>query len=112
LTTFNSWEKTIDHHVRILGFESDDLQKVMFWDYLEYRVTGHKEKLEDPKLKFQVYLMDITSDDKNKMQFDSMHIPNPVVSDRRSGVFHLPPGVHIAYEFNLPEPLVRHLSSG
>lgn len=41
--------------------------------------------------------MDLTSDDKENMQLNPKHVPNPVVGNRRSGVFHLPLGNRIAY---------------
>ena len=34
------------------------------------------------------------------MQFDSKHIPNPVVNDRRSSVFHLSLGFRVVYVSN------------
>lgn len=34
------------------------------------------------------------------MQFDSEHIPNPIVNDRRSSVFHLPLSVRVVYVSN------------
>ena len=56
--------------------------------------------------------MDLTSDDKHNMQLNPKHVPNPVVGDRRSGVFHLPLGHRIVYvpDFvNSPLP-VRQLT--
>ena len=79
--------------------------------YQEYRVAGWREELEDPKLKFRVHLMELTKEDNHKTQFVSKHIPHPVVSDRRSGVFHLPLKLHIVYESNFVKLLVSHLSS-
>jgi hypothetical protein len=49
--------------------------------------------------------MNVSNNDKNKMQLDPKHVPNPLVSDQLSGVFQLPLGVHIVYEFNLLELL-------
>ena len=41
--------------------------------------------------------MDFASNDIHNMQVDSEHVPNPVVSDRRSSVFHLPLGFRVVY---------------
>jgi len=41
--------------------------------------------------------MDLTSGDKENMQLNPKHVPNPVVGYRRSGVFHLPLDHRIAY---------------
>jgi hypothetical protein len=67
----------------------------------EYKVTGRRteRRPEEPKLKFKVHLMDLTSDDKQDMQFDPKHMPNPiVVSDRRLYEFHLPLCLRVVYE--------------
>ncbi|KAH9991344.1 hypothetical protein BJV77DRAFT_1068323 [Russula vinacea] len=61
----------------------------------EYKVTGRRDELQEPKLKFRVHLMDLTSDDKQTMKFNPKHIPKPTVSDQRSGEFHLPLGLRI-----------------
>jgi hypothetical protein len=79
--------------------------------YQVYRVTGHIDELDDPKLKFRVYLMDLTREDNQKMQFDSKHIPNPVVGDQRSAVFHLQLGLQIVYVSYLVKLLVCRLIS-
>jgi hypothetical protein len=55
------------------------------------------DTLEEPKLEFRVHLMELTSDDQHSMRLDAKHVPRPVVSDRRSGVFNLPLGVRIVY---------------
>ncbi|KAI9460706.1 hypothetical protein F5148DRAFT_1276740 [Russula earlei] len=61
----------------------------------DYRVTGRRVEPVEPKLEFLIHLMDLTSDDKHNMQSNPKHVPNPVVSDRRSVPFHLPLGLHI-----------------
>jgi len=45
--------------------------------------------------------MDLTSDDKERMKLDLKHLPNPIVSDRRSDEFHLPLGLRVVYESSL-----------
>jgi hypothetical protein len=42
--------------------------------------------------------MNISSDDKQKMQLDAKYIPEPIVTDRLSSPFHIPMTMHIAYE--------------
>ena len=54
--------------------------------------------------------MDLTSDDKHNMQLNHKHIPNPVVGDRRSGVFHLSLGHRIVYVPNFVNFTVRQLT--
>jgi len=54
--------------------------------------------------------MDLTSDDKHCMQLNHKHVPNPVVSARRSGVFRLPLGHRIVYVSNFADLLVRQLT--
>ena len=56
--------------------------------------------------------MDLKSDDTHNMQLNPKHVPNPAVSDRRSGVFHLPLGHRIVYEYNFINLLVRQLTCG
>jgi hypothetical protein len=68
--------------------------------YQDYKVSGGREVPEEPKLQFQVHILDLTSDDKHSMQLNSKHIPKPITSDRRSAVFHLPIGPSIVYESN------------
>jgi hypothetical protein len=41
--------------------------------------------------------MDLTSDDKERMKLNPKHLPNPIVSDRRSDEFHLPLGLRVVY---------------
>jgi hypothetical protein len=65
--------------------------------YEEYKIIGSREAPEEPKLEFRVHIVDLTSDDKDKMQIKSKHIPNPTMSDRRSTVFHIPIGPRIVY---------------
>ena len=66
-----------------------------------FKVIGRTEVSEGPKLEFRVHLMDLTSDDKHNMQLNHKHVPNPVVSARRSGVFRLPLGHRIVYVSNI-----------
>jgi hypothetical protein len=42
--------------------------------------------------------MDLSSDDKQKMQLDAKYIPGPMVNDRLSSHFHMPMTMNIAYE--------------
>ncbi|KAI0290685.1 hypothetical protein BC826DRAFT_1176746, partial [Russula brevipes] len=63
----------------------------------EYGVTGYKKALEEPKLAFRLHLMDITRDDRHNMKLNPRHLPNPVVSNPRSGLFHLPLGLKIIF---------------
>jgi hypothetical protein len=42
--------------------------------------------------------MNISSDDKQKMQLDAKYIPEPIVTDRLSTPFHIPMTMRIAYE--------------
>ncbi|KAI9511015.1 hypothetical protein F5148DRAFT_1281300 [Russula earlei] len=63
----------------------------------EYKVAGRRVEPVEPKLKFRIHLMDLTSDDKYNMQSNPKHVPHPVVSDRRSVPFHLPLGLHIVF---------------
>lgn len=65
--------------------------------YKEYKVTGHRTELEEPKLRFRVHHMDLTSDDKEGMKLNSKHLPNPMVRDQRSDEFHLPLGLRVVY---------------
>jgi hypothetical protein len=44
--------------------------------------------------------MDLTSDDKQVMKFNTKHLPKPAVCDQRSGEFHLPLGLRIVYDSN------------
>ena len=76
----------------------------------DYKVTGRIDVLEEPKLEFRVYLVDLANDDKRNMQLNPKHVPNPVVSDRRSGVFHLPLGLRIMYASNFAKLLVHQLT--
>jgi hypothetical protein len=65
--------------------------------YKEYKVTGQRAKLEEPKLKFRVHHMDLTSDDSERIKLDPKHVPNPVVGEQRSSEFHLPLGLRVVY---------------
>ena len=68
--------------------------------------------MEEPNLEFRVHLMDLTNDDKHNMQLNPKHVPKPVVSDRRSGGFHLPLGHRIVYVSNFVNLLGRQLTHG
>ena len=76
----------------------------------EYKVRGRRDSLEEPKLEFRVHLMDLSSDDKNKMQLNHSHIPDPAVGDQRSHVFYLPIGLRIVYVSDFVRVLVLHLN--
>jgi hypothetical protein len=67
--------------------------------FQEYTISGHREVLEEPKLEFRVHIIDLTSDDRQSIQFNPKHIPHPATNDRRSSVFHLPIGPRIVYEY-------------
>jgi hypothetical protein len=69
-------------------------------NYKEYEVTGRRTELEEPKLRFRVHHMDLTSDDKERMKLNPKDLPNPSVSDRRSDEFHLPLGPRVVYGFS------------
>jgi hypothetical protein len=64
----------------------------------EYWITGHRETLKDQELEFRVHLMNLSSDDKHKMQLDPKYIPGPIVNDRLSSRFHMPMTMDIAYD--------------
>ena len=55
--------------------------------------------------------MDLTSDE-HSMQLNHKHVPNLVVSARRSGVFRLPLGHRIVYVYNFIKFLIRQLTPG
>lgn len=74
----------------------------------DYKVTGRIVVLEEPKLEFRVYPMDLAGDDRRKMELNPKHVPNPVVSDKPSGGFHLPLGLRIVYASNFVKLLVVH----
>jgi hypothetical protein len=76
---------------------------------IEYNVTGRRTEPEEPKLKFQVHLIDLTSDDKQNMQLHPEHIPNPIASDRRLGEFHLPLGLRVVYDSSFTKLFVCQL---
>lgn len=65
--------------------------------YKDYKVTGRRTELEDPKLRFRVYHMNLTSEDRERMKFNPKHSLNPIVSDGRSNEFHLPLGLRVVY---------------
>jgi hypothetical protein len=76
----------------------------------EYHVTGRRDELQEPRLKFRVNLMDLTSDDKQLMKFNPKHFPRPAINDQRSASFHLALGIRIVYEPNSVKSLVRRLT--
>ena len=76
--------------------------------YKEYKVTGRRTELEEPKLRFRVHHMDLSSDDKERMKLNPKHLPNPSVSDRRSDEFHLPLGSRVVYGSN-PSRLLAYV---
>jgi len=76
--------------------------------YKEYEVTGRRTELEEPKLRFQVHHIDLTSDDKERMKLDPKHLPIPIVNDRRSDQFYLPLGLRIVYGSS-PTRLLAHV---
>ena len=65
--------------------------------YKGYKVTGRRTEPQEPKLRFRVHHVDLTSDDKEGIKLNPKHLPNPIVSDQRSDEFHLPLGLRIVY---------------
>ena len=63
----------------------------------EFKVTGLRTELEEPKLKFRVHHMDLTSDDRERIKLNPKYLPNPIISDQRTDEFHLPLGSRIVY---------------
>ena len=61
----------------------------------EYHVTGRRDELQEPRLRFRVNLMDLTSDDKQLMKFNPKHFPKLAINDQRSANFHLSLGIRI-----------------
>jgi hypothetical protein len=61
-------------------------------------MTGRRETPKDQELEFRVHLMNVSSDDTQKMQLDAKYIPGPIVNDRLSSRFHMPMTMDIAYE--------------
>lgn len=56
--------------------------------------------------------MNLSSDDKHKMQLDAKYIPSPIVNDRFSSRFHVPMNMNIAYESDsvvLPTHILQSL---
>ncbi|KAH9047539.1 hypothetical protein EDB83DRAFT_2267127 [Lactarius deliciosus] len=68
-----------------------------YGDGASYMVTGRQEVLQEPRLEYWVYPVDLTSDDKHNIQLDPKYIPQPTVNSRLSSAFHLPIGVNIAF---------------
>jgi len=60
-------------------------------------ITGAREFLEEPKLKFTVHLMQLTAQDLQSLQFDSRTIPSPKFTSRNSYSFKLPLGHSVVY---------------
>ena len=45
----------------------------------------------------QLHFMDLTSDDKEIMRLNPKHLPNLILSDRRSSEFYLSLGLRVVY---------------
>lgn len=99
------------HQVRI-GLLTQRSSSLMRLGLKGYKVTGRIDVLEEPKLEFQVYLMDLAGNDKANMRSNPKHVLNPVISDKPSGVFHLPLGLRIVYASNIVNLLVHQLTCG
>jgi len=52
----------------------------------EYSVTGRREVPKDHELEFRVHLMNLLSDDIQKLQSDAKYIPSPIVIRERSAL--------------------------
>ena len=100
------------HHQARIDLLTQRPSSLMCLGLKGYKVTGRIDVLEEPKLEFRVYLMDLAGNDKANMQSNPKHVLNPGVSDKRSGVFHLPLGVRIVYASNFVKLLVHQLTCG
>jgi hypothetical protein len=63
----------------------------------EYWITGCRNTLKDQELEFRVRLINLSSDDKHKMQLDTKYIPGPMVNNLVSSRFHMPMTMDIAF---------------
>lgn len=91
-----SW-KGAGSHGTYVQFDESTVFITVRVGYKEYKVTGRRTELEEPKLRFRVHHIDLTSDDKERMKLNPKHLPNPIISDQRSDEFQLPLGLRIVY---------------
>jgi hypothetical protein len=94
-----SWKGAWSHGT-YLQFDETTVFIMVWACYKEYKVTGRRTEPQEPKLRFRVHHVDLTSDDKERMKLNPKHLPNPIVSDQRSDEFHLPLGLRIVYGSN------------
>jgi len=65
---------------------------------LGFRVMGRWEEPQIhqmPEIRLWIHLMDLTSDDRHKMQLDPKYVPTPTVNNRLSSWFSFPLGAEL-----------------
>ena len=59
-----------------------------------FKVTGRWRAPQLSQIRIWVHPMDLTREDKDKMQLDTKYIPTPTINDRFSS-FYLPPSAEL-----------------
>jgi len=55
-----------------------------------YKVTGRQEMFLEPALEYKIHTLEMSTEDRQSLQFDPFFIPSPRVEERRSHSFQLP----------------------
>ncbi|KAI0302847.1 hypothetical protein B0F90DRAFT_1816395 [Multifurca ochricompacta] len=68
-----------------------------------YSISGRHELLPEEEIKFHVHFLQLHPDQRHNLQQDPKLVPTPVVNERISGSFHVPPGTLVKYAHLLEE---------
>ncbi|KAI0302836.1 hypothetical protein B0F90DRAFT_1667445 [Multifurca ochricompacta] len=63
----------------------------------ERSTSGRHELLPEEEIEYQVHLLHLHTDQRHNLQQDPSFVPTPVVNQRLSGSFHVPPGTLVKY---------------
>ena len=55
-----------------------------------YKVIGTQRRLINPAVEYKVKILELSSDDQERLRTDNRHIPHPRTEERRSHSFRIP----------------------
>jgi hypothetical protein len=58
-----------------------------------YFVSGRKESLQNEEIEYEIHILRLLADQRHNLQLDPSYVPMPVLNERLSQSFHVPPEI-------------------
>jgi hypothetical protein len=60
-----------------------------------YFISGRKESLQNKEIEYKIHILRLLADQRHNLQLDPSYIPIPVLNERLSQSFHVPPEIAV-----------------